>query len=143
MSSKFSRSKHAFRSPDVCKKKAEPPEDQNPDPADILESWYDCDIVWFIFHYVFSGTIVLEKLFANHWQTPTPPPTDGEWGTFDWFPIIPAFSAGLQHWVGGVNVATLSITGEPYVAQPDFDTGIFNYTSGLYTGKMQGRIYNP
>lgn len=143
MSSKFSRSKHAFRSPDVCKKKREPPPPCNPDPETLLDSWYDVDVTFFIWHYEFSGVIPLEWWIINNWKTPTDPPDDGEWGTFNHFPDTELFSAGLQHWVGGVNVLTIQITGAPLPANCPFNTELFEYTSPIWAGKKDGRIYNP
>lgn len=145
VSSKFSRHAHAFRTPDVCKKKlpegGEEPSG-NPDPNDNLEMWYDIDVVWFIWHYAFSGTVPLQWFMQNNWKTPTDPPADGEWGVFSFMPAVPQFTATIQHWVGGANVLTLVSGWLPYVDPPNFDTGEFDFASALWVGKMKGRVYN-
>lgn len=142
MSTKFSRSKHAFRSPDVCKKKRPPQPSGNPNPADQVESWYDIDISWFFYHYVFNGQLTINKIFDYTWVAPITPPTNGEVCWFMWYPAIEQFAASIQHFVAGVNVVTIVANSQPYPPEPNFNTGPFNYTSALYTGKMDGRIFN-
>ncbi|MHC4405935.1 MAG: hypothetical protein ACYTG0_40355 [Planctomycetota bacterium] len=146
MGGKFSRPHHAFRVPDVCKKKRPPggePPSGDPDPADPVDNWYDVDVTWWIFHYVFSGTLTLNKQYDHHWASHTVPPANGEAATFDWFPGPKTFSAWLAHYVAGVQRVALQITNEPYPANPNFDTGIFVYLSPIWVGKKDGRIYNP
>lgn len=146
VSSKHSRHRHAFRTPDVCKKKLPPGGEEpecNPDPEDILTSWYDVDVTFWIWNYTFSGQIVLEHWAPNNWKTPTDPPVNGEWGTFNHFPQLEIFSAGLQHWVAGVNVLTITITGAALPENCPFNTEQFDYTSPLWAGKKHGRIHNP
>lgn len=145
VSSKFARSKHAFRTPDVCKKKLPPggeDEECNEDPEDEIVSWYDCDVTWFVWNYVFAGEMVIEKWAPNNWKTPTDPPENGEWATFQHFPALQLFSASIQHWVDGVNVLTINITGAPLPENCPFNTEEFDYTSPLWAGKKKGRVFN-
>ena len=142
-SSKFSRHAHAMRVPDVCKKKLEPEEEEcSYDPQEILENYYNVDVSWFIYHYVFSGMIILENYALNNWKTPTPPPANGQWGMFNHFPATEQFSAQLQHWVGGVQKLGINITGAPLPHNCPFNTEQFSYTSAIWQGMKFGRIYN-
>ncbi len=141
VSSKFSVKPPPFRVPKICKKKT-PEQQGNAEPNDTLNHWYDVDVSWFFYHWVFSGSIQIEKQFDHHWQSVGPPPVDGQTGTFQWFPAGPAFSASVTHYQGGVQILTLNITNEPYSVVPDFDTGEFDYTSALWAGKKKGRDSN-
>ena len=143
VSTKFSRTKHAFRSPAVCKKKKEEQEDCSYDPQDVLHNYYNVDVSWFIYHYVFSGVVILQNFALNNWKTPTPPPANGEWGNFQHFPATQQFSAQIKHYEGGVQKLGLNITGAPLPANCPFNTESFDYTSAIFVGLMKGRIYNP
>lgn len=145
VSSKFSQGLPPLRPPPVCKKKLPPggEEDEgNPDPDDVMENWYDVDVTWFIYRYIFSGTVALEWFMINNWRTPTPPPADGEWASFSWNPDTRRFNAGLKHFVGGVQKVVLTITDAPIPDNPNFNTEQFDYVSALWVGKKHGRIYN-
>lgn len=145
VSNKFSQGFPPLRPPPVCKAKLLPGGEEpagNPDPNDIIENWYDVDVRWFIWTYTFSGTVVLEKFMINNWRTPTPPPANGEWGSFSWNPDTRHFNAGIQHWVGGVQKLILTITNEPIPWHDNFNTEQFDYVSALWLGKKHGRIYN-
>lgn len=145
VSSKFSQGFPPLRVPPVCKKKLEPPEEEgerNPDPNEFVRNNYDVDISWWIYHWVFFGQLILEKQYNHHWHSASEAPPDGEWASFDWFPALKTFSAGLLHYEGGVLCCSLTITNEPYPDEPNFTTGTFDYTSPPYIGKMEGSIFN-
>ncbi len=143
VSNSLSARRGLLRRPIVCRKSPTAPTAPcSPDPQDIVTSWYDVDVSWLWFNHVFSGSIILQRTTATHWQTPTPPPADGEWGTFDWMPALAQFNAGLLHYMGGVQQIVIVITAAPLPPNCPFNTNQFDYVSGLWVGKKHGKIFN-
>lgn len=145
VSSKFSQGLPPLRVPPVCKKKLPPggeEQEGNPDPNPEIRFNYDVDITWWIYHWVFFDTLILTFDFQWTWSWPKENPADGERGYFMWFPTTKHFSAGLNHFEGGILRCVLTITDEPYPDLPSFDTEDFTMVSPPYVGKMEGRIFN-
>lgn len=113
VSSKFSRSNHAFRVPDICKSKetdAGPPPEVY--PPQIMTYTYDVDVAWFIYHYTFSGSRILQKdatMFGAswRWQDDPTPPTTGVRAEMIHNPTTGAWTSVLRYWEG----APLRLTG--------------------------------
>ena len=148
VSSKFARSKHNFRIPDVCKKKLEaeegppPPIGYPPDPEYFT---YDVDLICYGVPRVFSGVLTMHISNrvgdATRWEAPRPYPTNGEWaylihdsGTGDW-------SYYFMHIVGGY-IAINAIDWGNIPNSPDnLGLGDFEITfPGYCNGKRDGNI---
>lgn len=145
VSSKFSVKPPPLRVPAVCKKKLEPPEEEeegNPDPTAPLMDWYDFDVTWLWFHYVFSGQIELTQTSETHWEGTTEDPDNGQRVTFDCNTETKEFAAWLAHFVGGAQMVSAIKNIGPYPEHPNFDTEVFEYYVPLFVGKKDGRIYN-
>ncbi len=148
VSSKFSRSKHNFRIPDVCKKKLEaeeaPPADI-PYPPPFLDYHYNVDITFYIWHYVFSGLLHIPFKYtigaATYWESPLPKPTNGEWGKFDHSSTTGVWHAYIEHLVGGLVKINARNTGNIPNSPPNFGPGIFEIGfPAYYTGVKEGNI---
>ncbi len=146
VSSKFARSKHAFRVPDVCKKKKEAEAaDDIPYPPDPIYYHYNVDIVWWIYHYVFSGVlempIHIDSPPFTQWRSPLPTPTDGEWGYFEHNSNDGAANAYLQHSQGGVVVINVLNSFNIPGAPANFTTGPFEIDFPIYwIGTREGNV---
>ena len=145
VSSKFARAKHAFRVPDVCKKKKQP-EENGVYPPPIVFFTYDVDVRWLWFHYAFSGTNTLNiepSPFGLSWRwldTPAPP-ADGAWCRFQHTWISGGWNAYLQYFVGGVLTLAGTAVGIIGLKPAVIDTGPFIIDFGpLWSGKRDGRV---
>jgi len=147
VSSKFSRHAHAFRVPDICKKKLEPDEEEGiPYPPPFVTYWYNVDVSWLFYHYVFSGSRLLEReatMYGNSWRyldDPTPP-ADGQLAGFQHAPDSGQWNAWLRHYEGGVMRLTGQNTGEIPGSPEDLTTGPFEINFGpIWLGTRDGNI---
>lgn len=147
VSSKFARSKHAFRVPDVCKKKKEAAaEAAIPYPPPHMFYAYNVDIVYTYRHYVFSGVIDMPYYYqigpGTQWQDPSPPLPHPETAWLFHNSFTGVWTAYLQHKPGiFVLVAARNednITNSP----PNFEPGSFRMGfPPTYTGTMDGQIF--
>lgn len=148
VSSKFSRSAHAFRVPSICKDKLkpkppEPPEPPGPPlPGDLLKNDYVFHGTYFGYSWDYEGTLALPIDLAYTWHSPWPPPDGGVYCkfTFYWFNYKYFSEFWLDHLVGPtINFVTAAYQ---WVPNGEFDTGIFPYTRAGYIGEATGRIRN-
>ncbi len=144
VSSKFARSKHAFRVPDVCKSKKQAAKAQY--PPNTVNFWYDVDVTFPPDHYVFSGTNTLsieDSAFGYFWRwfdTPSPP-EDGAWSFFQHNFLNGDWSASLAYYVGGSEKLIGNASGIIDLEPPVIDTGPFQLDFGsFWLGKRDARV---
>ncbi len=144
VSSKFARSKHAFRVPDVCKSKKQAKAAQY--PPDTVNFWYDVDVTYLSEHYVFSGTNTLnieDSAFGYFWRwfdTPSPP-EDGAWSFFQHNFLNGDWWASLTYYVGGSAKLVGNASGIIDLEPPVIHTGRFQLDFGsIWQGKRDGQV---
>lgn len=147
VTSKFSRSKHAFRTPDVCKKKLPPGgEEEGAYPPPIVHFTYDVDVTWLWFNHVFSGinTLYIDDDptgWSWYWHELEDPPADGVWCWFQHGWVGGMWNAGLQYFQGGLLVLAGYGTGIIELEPPEIHTGPFIIDFGaIWVGKRDGIV---
>ena len=146
VSSKFARSKHNFRIPDVCKKKLEAEAVVDiPYPPPFMDYHYNVDILFFIWHWVFSGVLHIpiknQVGAATYWESPLPKPTDGEWATFNHSSSTGVWNAYIEHLIGGLVKINAGNHGNIPNSPPNFTPGIFEIGfPTYYIGVKEGNI---
>lgn len=145
VSTKFARSKHAFRVPDVCKKKKEA-EENGEYPPPIVHFQYDVDVRWLWFHHQFQGMNTLnieDQPFGLSWRWLDTPvaPANGAWCRFQHTWVGGMWNATLQYFQGGIlQLAGLAVGNIPN-SPPQLHTGLFVIDFGLiWVGKRDGEI---
>lgn len=145
VSSKFSRSNHAFRTPDVCRKQISapgPPIIPDPCPKPECYNSYDIDVTGYGNHWVFSGVMMIQYRSLNMWWNPEFWPYNGPACIFRCGCAFGIYSASIVYWKNGVNVFTTNSAWYYFPPNPNFDTGTFTYASYGYSGTQDGRVYN-
>lgn len=148
VSSKFSRTAHAFRVPAVCKDKLKkvpvaPPTPPGPPlPGELLQNDYVFHGVYFGFNYDYEGNIHMPRTLPNKWNSSWPVPEDDVYSEFlfnwmfhNWFATF---------WINPLLGPTINFNSAPFHYDEDgeFDTGVFNYARAGYIGIATGRITN-
>lgn len=148
ISSKFSQSAHAFRTPAVCKDKLKkvpvaPPDPPGPPlPGDLVQNDYVFHGMYFGFAYDYEGNIQMPKTGPIKWNSDWPPPDDDVYSemlfslvTLMWFSTF---------WINPLAGPTINFNSpiDNYVEEGEFDTGVFNYIRAGYVGVATGRITN-
>jgi hypothetical protein len=150
MTTKFARNKHAFRTPDVCKKKTPGPEEEEEGfyPQKFVWFWYDIDVTWAFFHYQFTGTnkLQVEDIpwgLSWRWMDTPDPPYNGAWCRFQHTWISGGWNANLWYLVDGLTRLNSLQTGVIELEPLEIDTGIFQLDFGpLWTGKKDARVHS-
>lgn len=146
-SSKFSRSKHNFRIPDVCKKKleaVEAPPPPIPYPPPFVDFWYDCDLNLLPYHYAFTGTNTLKKkpLPDGHtwwWTEPGGYPYTGAWCYFNHNYRNGIWIASLTYYYEGIPKLTGHQTDFIQPGEANLDTGLFELNT-TWRGKKDAQV---
>ncbi|KKM67553.1 hypothetical protein LCGC14_1469950 [marine sediment metagenome] len=145
VSGKFARNKHAFRVPDVCKKKI-PWAEEGAYPPPVVYFSYDIDVTWLWFRHTFSGSNELnieESPFGFSWRWMDTPvaPADGQWCQFQHTWISGGWLASLQYFKGGLLTLSGAANGIIDLKPPVIDTGTFELDFGpLWSGKRDARV---
>ncbi len=148
MSTKFARNKHAFRTPDVCKKKTPPggEEEEGFYPPKFVWFWYDIDVSWLWFRYTFTGTNKLEVEdvpfgFSWRWMDDVPPLPDGANCRFQHTWISGGWNANLWYYEGGLLQLASLQTGIIDLEPTVIETGPFELDFGpLWSGKKDASV---
>jgi hypothetical protein len=145
VSSKWSHARSLQRRPKVCKTKPPPPTGV-PYPPNVVWELYDLDCAWLWYHVVATGAVTLDHRTqigpdAYQWVPAAPPPANGFSGSFVHNAATAYWAAYLVQRSGGVPVWSWNATGNIPDHPDDLDTGWFDWTHPLLSGKMRGRVH--
>lgn len=146
-SSKFGGKIPPFKVPPICKDKTPPGEEEppgNPLPGDPLSGEFSIHGSVFGNRWDRDGPLSMAKITDIRWESPIPPPPEGEVIIFNWNEGALVWSGTLLLYTGGSPLAVFNKPTSSYSPNGSFDTETFEWPFGFgWSGETKtGRYHN-